>query len=235
MNKSDIIEKIKKLLEINRANGATEAEEIAALERANVLMTKYQIEKFQIKGSIKTKNVHQKEELTDKSLMFGYFRASVADFFGVLALNSKFTYSYYGDSEQVNLAIDMVKRAQTSESLGFTNYLCSNEYRANRRRANRRIIKNSFHDGFFFRLGERLDEFVEQRKEETAKATGANLVVLEKDNLERSYSDDFGYKLRTSKTGRVRDVDQEAFTHGKQKGEEFSVLEELKHEKNGLL
>lgn len=30
MNKSDIIEKIKKLLEINRSNGATEAEEIAA-------------------------------------------------------------------------------------------------------------------------------------------------------------------------------------------------------------
>lgn len=30
MNKSDIIEKIKKLLEINRSNGATEAEEAAA-------------------------------------------------------------------------------------------------------------------------------------------------------------------------------------------------------------
>lgn len=31
MNKSDIIEKIKKLLEINRSNGATEAEEIESL------------------------------------------------------------------------------------------------------------------------------------------------------------------------------------------------------------
>jgi hypothetical protein len=40
MNQENIIEKIKKLLEINRANGATEAEEAAAMERANALMTK---------------------------------------------------------------------------------------------------------------------------------------------------------------------------------------------------
>ena len=63
MNKSDIIEKIKKLLEINRSNGATEAEEAAAMERANVLMTKYQIEEFQLQGSIKSKNT-EKEEIS---------------------------------------------------------------------------------------------------------------------------------------------------------------------------
>lgn len=61
MNKSDIIEKIKKLLEINRANGATEAEEMAALDRANILMTKYQIEEHLLRSSIKTKN--KKERL----------------------------------------------------------------------------------------------------------------------------------------------------------------------------
>lgn len=227
MNKSDIIEKIKKLLAINRANGATEAEEMAALERANTLMTKYQIEKFQIKGAIKTKNIIEKAELDDSTLAFSYFRASVGEFFGVLSLHGRLTYSYYGDAEQVKLALEMTKRAQVSQSLGYTNYLCSEEYRSNRRTANRRIIKTSFHDGFFIRLSDRLDELVKQRQENTVKATGTNLVVMEKDNLRNSYSDDFGYKLHSSSKGRAREVDPAAFVSGKKKGDEFSVLEEI--------
>lgn len=227
MNKSDIIEKIKKLLAINRANGATEAEEMAALERANILMTKYQIEKFQIKGAIKTKNIEQEDVLSDATLSFSYFRASVGDFFGVLSLHNSVKYSYYGDSERVKLALEMVKRAQIAESLGFTAYLCSEEYRVKRKTANRHIIKTSFHDGFFIRLSDRIDELVAQRKEDTVKATGTNLVVLEKDNLNNSFLDDFGYKPRKRNKGRARQIDFDAFTSGKEKGDEFSVLEEI--------
>ena len=80
MNKSDIIEKIKKLLEINRANGATEAEEAAAMERVNVLMTKYQIEEFQLSGTIKTKNMKSSDILDDKSFAFSQFRCAVGEF-----------------------------------------------------------------------------------------------------------------------------------------------------------
>jgi len=156
MNKDDIVDKIKKLLEINRANGATEAEEMAALERANVLMTKYQIEKHQLKSNIKTKNIEQNESLEDKTFEFEQFCVSVGSFFGVLALHSKIHYSFYGNADQVKMAIQMTKRALTSQSLGFTNYLCSDEYRIHRKTADRRIIKNSFHDGFFERLTFRL-------------------------------------------------------------------------------
>ena len=148
MNKSDIIEKIKKLLEINRSNGATEAEEAAAMERANVLMTKYQIEEFQLQGSIKSKNTEKEETLTDSSFSFSQFRCAVAEFFGVLSLSSTNTYAFYGAPDNVNLAKDMVKRGTFSLSLSFTDYLCSDEYRKNRRNASRLDVRKSFADGF---------------------------------------------------------------------------------------
>ena len=228
MNKSDIIEKIKKLLEINRANGSTEAEEMAALDRANTLMEKYQIEQFQIKGANKTKNIVEKAQLDDGTLAFSNFRALVGDFFSVLALHSRSTYSYYGNAEQVKLAIDMTKRASMSECLGFTDYICSEEYRLNRKTAGRKIIKDSFHDGFFMRLCDRLEELIAQRQENIIKATGTNLVVMEQDNLRNSYSDDFGYKLEFGHSGRTRDVDFHAFNSGQEKGNEFRVLNEIK-------
>ena len=114
MNKSDIIEKIKKLLEINRANGATEAEEAAAMERANVLMTKYQIEEFQLSGTIKTKNMKSSDILDDKSFAFSQFRCAVGEFFGVLSLFSNTTYGFYGAQDNVQLAKEMTKRSVAS-------------------------------------------------------------------------------------------------------------------------
>ncbi len=227
MNKDDIIDKIKKLLEINRANGATEAEEMAALERANVLMTKYQIEKYQLKGNIKTKNIEQNEPLDDKTFEFEQFCLRVGEFFGVLPLHSKIHYSFYGNTEQVKMAIQMTKRALTSQALGFTNYLCSDEYRAHRRTADRRIIKNSFHDGFFERLYMRLDKLIDERAAATAKATGTNLVVLDAENLLNDFAADLGYTPKTGKAKHPREYDYNAYKAGHLKGKEFTLLEEV--------
>lgn len=57
LDKSKIIEQVKKLLEVNQSNGATEAEEKIALEKANMLIEKYQIEKYQLKS--KSSNIHE--------------------------------------------------------------------------------------------------------------------------------------------------------------------------------
>lgn len=160
MNKSDIIEKIKKLLEINRSNGATEAEEAAAMERANVLMTKYQIEEFQLSGTIKTKNMKSSDILDDKSFAFSQFRCAVGEFFGVLSLFSNTTYGFYGAQDNVQLAKEMTKRSIASLSLAFTQYLCSDEYRKNRKQSGRKEVKNSFHDGFYIKIAARLEKLV---------------------------------------------------------------------------
>ena len=230
MNKSDIIEKIKKLLEINRANGATEAEEMAALDRANILMTKYQIEEHLLRSSIKTKNKKIEAYIIDNSRTFSDLRCSVADFFGVLALESNLKYSFYGAEEQVNLAHDMIDRATTALSLCFTNYICSDEYRCNRRITSRNEVRASFRDGFYSRISDRLDKLVKEREVDTTKATGTNLVVLNDQNLKNSYNEDFGVKLETAKQKRIRSVDAMAYSAGTREAEKFRILQEINGE-----
>ncbi len=232
MNKSDIIEKIKKLLEINRANGATEAEEMAALARVNALMTKYQIEKHLLNSSAKSKNLKKEVFITDISRAFSDFRCSVADFFGVLALENTVKYSFYGAEEYVNLACDMTIRANTALALNFTDYVCSDKYRQNRQTISRSAIRTSFHDGFYYRLSERLEELIKERERDTLKATGTNLVVLNDENLKNSYNDDFGIKLETAKAKRIRTVDVAAYRAGTAKAEEFRILQEVDREEN---
>ena len=230
MNKSDIIEKIKKLLEINRANGATEAEEAAAMERASVLMTKYQIEEFQLSGTIKTKNMKSSDILDDKSFAFSQFRCAVGEFFGVLSLFSNTTYGFYGAQDNVQLAKEMTKRSIASLSLAFTEYLCSDEYRKNRKQSGRKEVKNSFHDGFYIKIAARLEKLVDDRAAATKKATGTDLVVLNEENLGNAYADDFGYKLKTGRTRKQRETDPHAFFAGMEKGDEFRILDEVSHE-----
>lgn len=227
MNKSDIVEKIKKLLEINRSNGATEAEEMAAMERANVLMTKYQIEEFQLHTAAKTRNIHLSDILEDKTFTFSQFLCAVADFFGVLSLSSTNTYAFYGAPDNVNLAKDMVKRGTFSLSLSFTDYLCSDEYRKNRRGTSRTEVKTSFHDGFYTKIAAKLEQLVDDRKQATAEATGRDLVVLNEQNLENSFENDFGLKLKAGRACRQRSVDYAAFQAGVKKGDEFKILDEV--------
>lgn len=227
MSKSDIVEKIKKLLEISRANGATEAEEAAALDRANVLMTKYQIEEHLLRGSIKTKNKQERQKNDDHSVAFSQLRCAIAEFFGVLSLYSSSYYSYYGSSDQVDLAHNMTLRAMASLSLCYTDYICSEEYRKNRRTSGRNDVRLSFRDGFFDRITAKLERLVDERAKETSAATGTNLVVLNSKNLENSFNEDFGGKLKTGRARKGRKTDAMAYSSGMKEGEKFRILNEV--------
>lgn len=225
MSQENIIEKIKKLLEINRANGATEAEEAAAMERANALMTKYQIEMHQVRGSIKTKNVHIRQPFTDWTYAFEQFHIRNGEFFGVLALHGRDNFSYYGNQDQAELAMETTKRAMTSQEMGYTQYLCSDEYRRNRRTTNRTVIRKSFHEGFFDRLNVKYDKMIDDRQAETIKATGTNLVVLTEENLRNEFESDTGYVIRTANNCKAKEVDRSAYQAGDNKGKEFVIVE----------
>lgn len=228
----DIIEKIKKLLEVNRANGATKAEENAAMERANALMTKYQIEEFQVQGSVKTKNTKATMDMNDKCLSFYNLRVAIGRFFGVLSLQSKSTYSFYGKGDNVKMAFDMIRNAQTALSLGFTSYLCSDEYRQNRKHTSRQDVKNSFRDGFYMKIVERLEDLVKQRAADTIKATGTDLVVLNSENLADDFENDEGYELKDASAPRRRYADMMAYSAGEEKGKQFEILKEVENEEN---
>lgn len=110
LDKSKIIEQVKKLLEVNQSNSATEAEEKIALEKANMLIEKYQIEKYQLKS--KSSNTHG--YFTPKKkypiYLFNGAISLIAEYFGCIAFTQGKKIIVFGDGEFVNLAIDMAKR-----------------------------------------------------------------------------------------------------------------------------
>lgn len=87
LDKSKIIEQVKKLLEVNQSNGATEAEEKIALEKANMLIEKYQIEKYQLKS--KSSNTHEYFVPKKKYplYLFNGVINLIAEYFGCIAFS----------------------------------------------------------------------------------------------------------------------------------------------------
>lgn len=171
-------------------------------------------------------------DMNDKCLSFYNLRVAIGRFFGVLSLQSKSTYSFYGKGDNVKMAFDMIRNAQTALSLGFTSYLCSDEYRQNRKHTSRQDVKNSFRDGFYMKIVERLEDLVKQRAADTIKATGTDLVVLNSENLADDFENDEGYELKDASAPRRRYADMMAYSAGEEKGKQFEILKEVENEEN---
>jgi hypothetical protein len=66
---------------------------------------------------------------------------------------------------------------------------------------------------------------MDERQQETIKATGTNLVVLNTENLINDFASDLGYTPGAAKGSRVKEMDREAYCAGSDKGKEFAILE----------
>lgn len=227
--KNDIADKIRKLLDITVANGATEAEEAAAMEKANILMEKYQIERWQLKS--KSKNVAKSftsaEQFTNQvhNLIL-----EIANFFGVIALKGRYnnTFTFYGPEEQAALAVEMAERAFREADINHSSFCLTDEYRDERRRYTRRQIKKSFVQGFYIRLEKRLENLINSRRENLKSQTGTDLVVLNSENLTADYEKNLDYKLKEAKTKNSKtEISLGALKSGYEKGDTFRILDEL--------
>lgn len=130
LDKSKIIEQVKKLLEVNQSNGATEAEEKIALEKANMLIEKYQIEKYQLKS----KNTHE-YFVPKKKYPFYLFNGVInliAEYFGCIAFTQGKKMIIFGDDEFVNLVIDMAKRFEFEMEIEVNKFKRSANYLASK-------------------------------------------------------------------------------------------------------
>ena len=67
---------------------------------------------------------------------------------------------------------------------------------------------------------------------ETKKATGTDLVVLNTENLENQFNEDFNTTLKTGRARRPRNFDPASFVAGTQKGKEFRILDEVTNGNN---
>lgn len=230
LDKSKIIEQVKKLLEVNQSNGATEAEEKIALEKANMLIEKYQIEKYQLKS--KSSNIH--EYFTPKKKSFYLFNGVInliAEYFGCISFAQGKKMIIFGDGEFVNLAIDMAKRFEFEMEIEVQKFKHSANYLASKiLGTNSLVMTNSFRNGYCSRVIERLLGFIESRQQNCQKSTGTDLVVLNRENLKEDFMKDFGVEKICKVKRKLSDnTDFEATKSGFAAGEKFRISEELEN------
>lgn len=232
LNKSKIIEQVKKLLEVNKSNGATEAEEKIALGKANMLIEKYQIEKYQLKS--KSSNIH--EYFTPKKkyplYLFNGVINLIAEYFGCIAFAQGKKIIVFGDDEFVSLAIDMAKRFEFEMEIEVQIFKHSANYFASKRLGtNSLVMTNSFRNGYCSKVIERLFGFIEARQQNCQKSAGTDLVVLNRENLKEDFMKDFGVeKIYKSKRKLSNNIDAEATRSGLAAGDNFRISEELENE-----
>lgn len=63
-------------------------------------------------------------------------------------------------------------------------------------------------------------------------ATGTDLVVLNTENLENQFNEDFNTTLKTGRARRPRNFDPASFVAVTQKGKEFRILDEVTNGNN---
>ena len=232
LDKSKIIEQVKKLLEVNQSNGATEAEEKIALEKANMLIEKYQIEKYQLKR--KSSNTH--EYFTPKKkyplYLFNGVINLIAEYFGCISFTKGRELIVFGNDEFVNLAIDMAKRFEFEMEIEVQKFKHSTNYLANKRLGNNSLVMtNSFRNGYCTRVAERLYSLIETRQQNCQKSTGTDLVVLNRENLKQDFMKDFGLnKIYKAKRKLSNNIDFEATRSGLVAGDNFRISDELESE-----
>lgn len=231
LDKSKIIEQVKKLLEVNQSNGATEAEEKIALEKANMLIEKYQIEKYQLKS--KSKNTHQNFVSKKKyPNLFNGVVSLIADYFGCIAFTQGSNMIIFGDDEFVGLTLDMAKRFEFEMEIEVNKFKCSENYRTSRCLGkNSLVMTNSFRIGYCSRVAERLYGLIETRQRNCQKSIGTDLVVMNRENLKEDFMKDFGIdKIYKSKSKLSNNIDAEATRSGLAAGDNFRISDQLEND-----
>lgn len=202
-----------------------------ALEKANMLIEKYQIEKYQLKS--KSKNTHQNFVSKKKyPCSFNGVVSLIADYFGCIAFTQGSNMIIFGDAEFVNLAIDMAKRFEFEMQIEVQKFKYSANYLANKRLGtNSLVMTNSFRNGYCIRVAERLHSLIETRQQNCQKSTGTDLVVLNRESLKEDFMKDFGIdKIYKSKSKLSNNIDAEATRSGLAAGDNFRISDELESE-----
>ena len=83
---------------------------------------------------------------------------------------------------------------------------------------------------FILKLPNGLKTLLNNVRPKQKKATGTDLVVLNTENLENQFNEDFNTTLKTGRARRPRNFDPASFAAGTQKGKEFRILDEVEND-----
>lgn len=221
-----IIERIRKLLKITIANGASENEAEIALQKANKLIEEYQIYSDQLdEGSSYNEvsfNTHKRQPEQFKPVIH-----QISLFFGVFViLKGRDTYSFYGKREFCELAKEMAERAEFECEMSLTYYRESEEYKKQRYYKAPLAVSNAYKKGFYNAVLEKLCFENEARSKSIFSTTGRNLVLNIQADLRRNYEEEHNIHLQKHDL-KINITVSKASLAGRSEGQKFRINQEL--------
>ena len=216
-DRNSIVEKIRALLSKTVENGCTEAEMLAALDRAAAMRDAYDIsdEELQLTREEKVALHADPEDASDPHRLRWRLSSGVRVFCGVEIYRDAGaqSYKYIGQPSDVELArwlldtlADFVFGALYEHLIGCL-----------APRGERRTITRSFVESCCNRINERLIELVERSKQ--AQTTNGRELVLVKDAAIKAFMKDNGIRLRCCGGGGGGNIDQTAQAAGRAAGD----------------
>lgn len=218
MDFKKIKEKIKKLLALSGSDNVNEAKQ--AMERAQEMMIKYNIEMNQVEGTTDKEYVVEytkgfKREAMDEKFILDV----ITRFFYIDLVKTKrfgeFKFAFVGEKQNVETALYVRNFLKTTFKRVW------NKYKKDNNAPNK--AKQSFYCGLWLGLTKSLAEQLKKAEEEHGKA----LVLVKDPNIEKKVKEEFGDGLKKSGSKAIRTGDAEAKAKGYEEGKKIKIGERL--------
>ncbi|GAB0155923.1 hypothetical protein CHRYSEOSP005_11850 [Chryseobacterium sp. Alg-005] len=228
MSRDKIIKRVRALLEKNQENGATEAEAMAALQKANELMREYYISEHDISDPyVGEKCILKEVDLIPSGYDLGIFYNDLTRLFDCEYFYNNKRIAFFGFEEDTELCAYfynlIVKTCLKEKDL----YLKSPEGKEALFFYHGRTVSSSFIKGFLLKVSWKMEEMYKDKVSNLPEQTG--LMVIKKDQKVKEQFNAMNMKIKTTKTDLL--YTQMGLQAGLQKGEEFHITQGLKQHK----
>ncbi|GEN74104.1 DUF2786 domain-containing protein [Chryseobacterium lathyri] len=233
MSREKIIKRVRALLEKNQENGATEAEAMAALQKANQLMLEYYISENDISDPyIGEKCIMKEVPLIKSGYDLGIFYNDLTRLFDCEYFYNSKRIAFFGFEEDTELCAYfynlIVKTCLKEKDL----YLKSSEGKEALFFYHGRTVSSSFIKGFLIKVSYKMEEMYKNKVSNLPEQTG--LMVIRKEAKVKEQFDSMNLKIKATKTDFT--YTQMGLNAGLQKGEEFHLTQGIKqHQQDNTL
>ena len=231
MNQDNIKKKIAALLNKTEENGATEAESLAAISKAQQLMTEYYISKedlqdIEITEQIVTKSVNIIKIGYNQS----YFYTDLGNVFDCFNFYNKTDISFVGFEKDVDLCIFFYEQIIKSLKNDLKIYKQSEDYHNFKKYYHGRRLVANFVKGYLYSLSQKLQTIYENRNSTIPEGMG--LILIEKKQKVDEFAKE-NCNVRFVKN-HIKISEQSAFSSGREKGEQFDLQQGLNEYENSV-
>ncbi len=215
--------KIKALLNKTIENGATEAEAISAMRKANDLMLQYYISEHDLNDPfLGEKIIIKKVSIIHSGYDLTLFYPFLAKLFDCEFFWSKYQISFFGFYEDVDLCdffYNLIVKSCLSEK---DKYMRSDKYQKLKRYYHGRTLSSSFIKGFLHSISSKMHEIYINRN--CSIPLSMSLVLAKKSDRVKNEYEKYNFNVRMVK-GKDLVYERIAFSDGAEKGKQFHIIQ----------